>query len=33
MSSVFSDVVNLDLKCTFRVLYNIFTKYKDQSIS
>ena len=32
MSSVFSDVVNLDLKCTLRVLYNIFTKYKDQSI-
>lgn len=26
------DVVNLDLKCTLRVLYNIFTKYKDQSI-
>ncbi|XP_045196015.1 beta-parvin-like [Mercenaria mercenaria] len=23
------DVVNLDLKCTLRVLYNIFTKYKD----
>ncbi len=23
-----SDVVNLDLKSTLRVLYNIFTKYK-----
>ena len=33
MSSVFSDVVDLDLKRTLRVLYNIFTKYKDQSIS
>ena len=29
---LFSDVVNLDLKCTLRVLYNIFTKYKDSGI-
>lgn len=31
MVSVFSpaDVVNLDLKSTLRVLYNLFTKYKD----
>lgn len=24
-----ADVVNLDLKSTLRVLYNLFTKYKD----
>ncbi|XP_052810743.1 beta-parvin-like isoform X2 [Mya arenaria] len=27
------DVVNLDLKCTLRVLYNIFTKYKDSTVA
>ncbi|KAK7493144.1 hypothetical protein BaRGS_00015665, partial [Batillaria attramentaria] len=27
------DVVNLDLKSTLRVLYNIFTKYKASSSS
>ena len=27
---VFVDVVNLDLKSTLRVLYNLFTKYKGQ---
>jgi len=25
-----TDVVNQDLKSTLRVLYNIFTKYKEQ---
>lgn len=26
---LFADVVNLDLKSTLRVLYTLFTKYKD----
>lgn len=26
---IFSDIVNLDLKSTLRVLYNLFTKYKS----
>jgi len=25
----FTDIVNLDLKSTLRVLYNLFTKYKN----
>jgi hypothetical protein len=28
-----ADVVNLDLKSTLRVLYNIFTKYKATTSS
>lgn len=27
----FSDIVNLDLKSTLRVLYNLFTKYKNMA--
>lgn len=29
MLFLFADVVNLDLKSTLRVLYTLFTKYKD----
>lgn len=31
MLYLFSDIVNLDLKSTLRVLYNLFTKYKSVS--
>jgi len=29
--SLISDIVNLDVKSTLRVLYNLFTKYKNIS--
>lgn len=28
---LFTDIVNLDLKSTLRVLYNLFTKYKSMN--
>ena len=29
VSLIFSDIVNCDLKSTLRVLYNLFTRYRN----